>query len=265
MTEWASIGVDWADGGWIAVGYSPRGDWHAATYDDIKSLWEDQGETATRILVDIPIGLCDGTDSSTGCREIDGELSRQCDDRARDVLGDRHPTVFTPPCRQAVGEAVAGNQYAAVAETNEAVTGKGITKQAVNLADPIREIERFLLDEVANREAALESHPEVCFRALTGHPLQFSKHSALGVDERLSILEQTPEYEAGDWRQLTHQLQQTQRTVGIDDLLDALVLAVTAQAPPEAFHALPATEDMLRDSRGLPMQIHYRGTIHLDQ
>lgn len=262
VTDWVAVGVDWADGGWIAVGYSATGTWHVDTYADIKPLWTEHGETAKRVLVDIPIGLCDGTTKTgTGCQERDDELSRQCDDRARDVLGNRYPTVFTPPCREAVEQAAAGKPYAEVAGTNEAITGKGLTKQALNLADPIWDVERFLLNEVDDREALLESHPEVCFRALADSPLQYSKHTALGVDERLAILEETSEYEQGDWRQLTPQLQHTQRTVGIDDLLDALALTITAHAPEEEFHALPDTHHPPRDSRGLPMQIHYHGTL----
>jgi predicted RNase H-like nuclease len=44
--------------------------------------------------------------------------------------------------------------------------------------------------------------------------------------------------------------------VQLDDLLDALVLALTARAPPDQFRRLPP--DPPTDAEGLPMQMVYR-------
>lgn len=51
-------------------------------------------------------------------------------------------------------------------------------------------------------------------------------------------------------------------SVGLDDLLDPLVLAVTAAAPEDEFQALPT--DPPTDGTGLPMQMVYRRTEQFD-
>jgi len=96
----------------------------------------------------------------------------------------------------------------------------------------------------------------VCFRAFNGKPLSHSKKTALGVDERLSALETVPEYSGGDWRTVVQQLAGTGFTIGMDDVLDAFALALTACAPDEEYRQLP--ENPPADAKGLPMQMVYR-------
>jgi predicted RNase H-like nuclease len=49
--------------------------------------------------------------------------------------------------------------------------------------------------------------------------------------------------------------------VGIDDVLDAFALALTACAPHDEFQRLPS--DPPEDTRGLPMQMVYRSETQL--
>jgi predicted RNase H-like nuclease len=257
MTDnpWCYIGVDWDSGAWVAVGYPETGQAESAVFDTIEDLWREHGEAAERIVVDVPIGLCESHDAADGCVETDGELSRRCDDLARQVLGPRSSSVFTAPCRDAAKAAADGAEYSEVNETNKDRTGKGLMQQAANIAPGIVEVEELLLDDEAST-TIVEGHPEVCFRAFADGVLQYNKKTAPGMDERLSALEHSTAYEQGTWRRLAERLGENGHDTGADDLLDALVLALTARAPADEFHNLPS--DPPRDAADLPMQMVYR-------
>jgi predicted RNase H-like nuclease len=252
---WRYIGVDWDSGAWVAVGYSDTGRAEPAVFDTIEDLWREHGTPAERIVVDVPIGLCESHDAADGCVETDGERSRRCDDLARTVLGPRSSSVFTAPCRDAATAAADGAEYSDVNETNKDRTGKGLMRQAANIAPGIVEVEELLLDHGAST-TLVEGHPEVCFRALADDVLQYNKKTAPGMDERLSALEHNPEYEQGTWRRLAETLRENGHETGADDLLDALSLALTARAPQEEFQQLPP--DPPTDAADLPMQMVYR-------
>ena len=55
---------------------------------------------------------------------------------------------------------------------------QGLTWQSYYIAAGIGEIDDFLKDNEAAKEAIIESHPEFCFRGLLGHQLSYSKKSA---------------------------------------------------------------------------------------
>lgn len=253
---WSFIGVDRDGSDWIAVGYSDQHSIGAAVYDTISELWRAHGDSADRIVVDVPIGLCSSLDASDPCGRItDGELSRHCDDLARAVIGSRFPSVFTAPCRKAVELTADGAPDSEVKEVNEDHTGKGLMQQAVNIVPSIAEVDELLRDG-ADPDILVEGHPEVCFRAFGDNDLDHSKKTAPGVDERLTLLESTDEYERGTWRRLARELAAKGHSTGLDDLLDALALAVTASAPADELQTLPAHPP--NDDEGLPMQMVYR-------
>jgi predicted RNase H-like nuclease len=252
---WRYVGVDWDSGAWIAVGDTGSGHIEATAFDTIQELWAEHGPTAERIVVDVPIGLCDSHSAADGCVETDGELSRRCDDLARTVLGPRSSSVFTAPCRDAARAAADGAAYSDVNGTNRDRTGKGLMQQAANIAPGIVEVEELLLAHDAPT-TLVEGHPEVCFRAFADDVLQYNKKTAPGMDERLSALEHGTEYEPGTWRRLAEALGENGHDTGADDLLDALSLALTARAPADEFHRLPP--DPPTDTAELPMQMVYR-------
>ncbi len=253
---WSYIGVDRDGSDWIAVGYSEQSPIGATVYDTIERLWAVHGDTADRIVVDVPIGLCSSLEDPDPCgRTTDGELSRHCDDLARTVIGSRFSSVFTAPCRKAVELAADGAPYSEVNEANRDHTGKGLMQQAANIAPSIVEVDE-LLREDGDPDVLVEGHPEVCFRAFGDSELDHSKKTAPGVDERLSILESTSEYEQETWRRLARELADEGLSTGLDDLLDALVLAVTAGASSDELQIIPA--DPPEDGEGLPMQMVYR-------
>jgi predicted RNase H-like nuclease len=135
-----------------------------------------------------------------------------------------------------------------------------LTQQAANISAGIVDVEDLLLGAGAS-ERFVEGHPEVCFRAFNGESLCYSKKTALGVDERLSALEAVPEYSDGDWRKVVQQLNGTGFTIGMDDVLDAFALALTACASDEEYRRLP--ESPPEDAKGLPMQMVYRSKMPL--
>jgi predicted RNase H-like nuclease len=149
-----------------------------------------------------------------------------------------------------------GAPYDDVNATNRRLTGKGLMRQAANISRGIVEVERLLRSASGDPSAVVEGHPEVCFRALAGRPLQHSKRDAAGVEERLSVLENVDGYDARDWRELARTLRHADHRVGLDDLLDATVLALTARARADRRWTLPT--DPETDCAGLPMQMVYR-------
>jgi len=257
------VGVDWSSGAWVAVAYGyEKGVPEVFVSEEIEDVWEEYAESASRIVVDVPIGLCGSSESNDcGCVvDNDGELSRECDDLGRSVIGSQYRSVFTAPCREAARLAAAGAEYAEVSDVNRSVTGKGLTQQAASICAGIMDVEELLLG-AGDSERLVEGHPEVCFRAFKGEALSYKKKSALGVDERLSALETVPEYSEGDWRTVAEQFDDIMFDIGLDDVLDAFALALTACAPDEEYRQLPM--DPPEDARGLPMQMVYRGETQM--
>jgi predicted RNase H-like nuclease len=247
------LGVDRAGGAWLAVGYGGGDDPAVGVYNSMADLWADHGDRAERVVVDVPVGLLDLPESD---RPADDRRTRACDDRARAVVGPRSSSVFPAPSRPAVAAAVGGESHEAVSDRNRAVTGTGLSARARALASAIDEVDRFLREGPGDPEVVVEGHPELCFRAFAVDHLAASKHSAVGVVERMRALRPVPEYGHGDWVTLADRLRDREENAGFDDLFDALALALTAAAPAEAFRRLPP--DPPTDDAGLPMQMVYR-------
>jgi predicted RNase H-like nuclease len=189
----------------------------------------------TVIAVDMPIGLL--TVSQAG--------GRTCDRQARQLLGRRASSVFSPPCRAILGAA----QYAQV-------RGHGMSRQAFGILPKVRAVDQMITPGL--QRLVYEAHPELAFMRLAGRPMQYNKKTAAGRQERLQALARAsdvPGQEAE--RVLSQALQAFPRTqVAADDVLDAYVLTRTAyriatgQAcclPPQPPH----------DERGLRMEIWY--------
>lgn len=256
------IGVDWSNGCWLGVIFEDGEYEETAVRPKIKRFLEKYPQTE-RLLVDIPIGLFQEEDTAAS----GDELVRECDAKARDVLGVRHSSVFNPPAREAVEEATEGGTYESVKQTSERITGKGLQIQAYHLADAINEVDRLLRENEALLEESagpcvIESHPEVCFRALNEGQLSFSKTSAPGLAERLDAMERYLERPGETLYEICTELrtkaeEYDEIDVDIDDVLDSLVLAVAGTADETELQRLPR-KDPPKDELGLPMQMVYR-------
>lgn len=233
------VGVDWSGDGWFAVAFDQSGFDHAEVFSEVGQLWARYEEVADRILIDVPIGLVES-----------GGDGRTCDRLARRVLGPRSRSVFTPPVREATKK----RRYPAAKRVNERKAGISLSKQAFALSDGIAAVDDLLRNVPEARSTFAESHPEVCFRAFAGEPLEHSKTIAGGYAERMRTLAR---YDTDAPPVVQHAAAAAGgRDVTIDDVLDAVVLAYTAFPGPGTLHSLPPEPP--RDSKGLPMQIVYR-------
>lgn len=166
---------------------------------------------------------------------------------ARELLGRRRASVFSPPIRPALFH----QSYADANALSRDWHGQGLSRQAFALIPKILEVER----EVRSRspDQIRETHPELCFCSMNGgDPLAYSKHSALGLLERRRLLK----LEYG--RQLDGQERRRRglRGATLDDLYDSLAaLAAARQLLRTEACRLPETPPL--DRYGLPMEITF--------
>ncbi len=229
------VGIDACRGGWFAVALGPAGILEFGVFAGIRDVWKTLSD-ADLFLIDIPIGL-----SEDGVRE--------CDVLARKMLGRRAVSVFTPPCR----EALSARTYRTASSANLKRSGRRLTIQTWNIMPKIAEVDRFLRKAAAAQAGFRESHPEVCFASLAARPMNFAKKDKNGFAERLAVLNSIAS-ESGVL--VEEALNRHPRGLfGRDDIVDALVLALSAAMPPERLASLPALPPT--DAHGLPMEIVY--------
>lgn len=244
------VGVDWASGLWVTVALSDEV--RISTSPSILNVWHEFKQSIEAMLVDIPIGL-----SESGIRA--------CDRAAKTLLKDRSSTVFSVPPR----DIVETEDYCEARETNDDSLGS----QSWWLFPRIREVDVFLQEVNGAIDRMYESHPEVCFAALAGEPLQ-SKNNDVGVDDRVVLLKALDEDLYAEVRAFVderrgdaawhHRISKGR----IDDVVDAAVLAGTAakldlaeRDSPVDYPALPESgdrpaEDPILD---IPMEIVFPG------
>lgn len=233
------IGVDGCKAGWFAVGLGANGAWRFDVYADFEALWVSR-RAADLILIDIPIGLVDA-----------GPGGRQCDIIARRLLGTgRASSVFTPPARPAMDAA----DHQTASTLNKRLTGRGISIQSWNIAPKIRQVDLLLRSDRQAPGRIREAHPELLFWALNGRSAMTRRKSRLdGYRERLAVLQrhfQPAETIAG--AALSHY---RRSQVARDDILDALVAAVTGYLSKGRLSTIPA--DPPGDAHGLAMEMVY--------
>ncbi len=234
-------GVDGCPGGWIVVlaeaatraGQPVRMSSRlCATFAEVLNL----PERPVSIAVDMPIGLLE--------RAAPG--GRPCDREARALLRPpRASSVFSPPTRKAL----AACRYEDVAALN----GAGMSKEAFNILPKIREID--VLMSASLQEQVVEAHPELAFLGLAGRAMRHNTRTLEGRRERLALLRRALAKTCIDpvRERASHGLRQ----VGLDDVLDACVLAIVADRRRRGLaRRLPAAEP-LRDAKGLRMEIWY--------
>ncbi len=232
------VGADGCRAGWFTVLLDETDNWEVNLFSDISSLW-NRYSNVTVILIDIPIGL---SESGEG---------RKCDKEARPLLGARRgSSLFKIPSRSAVY----ADTYEEAKHLNRQVTGKKLSIQTWNIIPKIREVDMFLSANLDARSLIKESHPEICFWALTGHPMKYSKKKLEGFSERIQILQSALYSTNSIVKQALSNYPRNKVTK--DDILDALSLAVTAKLGIQhGFISIPEISEY--DSHGLPMNIVY--------
>lgn len=163
-----AAGIDGCPGGWIAAHLVDGGvTWAFAAVADISTL--------------LSVGVCTGVDMPIGL--LDSGL-RACDAEARRDLPGAASRVFTTPPRPVLElgpDAPNGDAQA----LSRALTGQGVSRQALNLAPRILALDRALRGLPEHR--VVEVHPEIAFAEMTGRVLD-RKASLDGVRQRLTAL-----------------------------------------------------------------------------
>lgn len=235
----AVIGVDGCRAGWVAVTLNTDGGWSCALHPSLVALWS-AAEGVGRIWLDMPIGLTDGLPTDNGQRGVESAC--------RAVLGIRRNSVFNVPVRSAAY----APDYLAAKVANRVATGKGLSVQSWHITAKIREADGLLRFDPSIRSVVVESHPEVVFWALNGGaPMQHNKKTAAGRAERMAVL--TRHYPKAGEVLAYAETDILRRQAALDDVVDALCLAVGARFP--VFATFPA--EPKRDSFDLPMQVVY--------
>lgn len=226
-------GVDGCRAGWIVVMlHRTQKTWTPQVtlcpkFTDVLAL----APPPTIVAIDIPIGLLD-TPQPGG---------RTCDRHARQLLGRRASSIFSPPTRSMLQ-----------ATHYEQVRTQGLSIQSFNILPKIREVDELMTPTVQQR--VHEAHPELAFMSLASAPLHYNKKTPEGREERLRLLERT-------FRGMQQTFDNACRTfkrseVARDDLLDAYVLAWTALRI-SAGRAKRVPDSSLIDQKGLRMEIWY--------
>lgn len=233
------VGADGCKGKWFTVILFDNGKYEVELFDDIFSLWRGCHD-ANPILLDVPIGL----------RERD-EQERQCDIEARKFLRPkRSSSVFPAPCREALKDAT----YEEASKTNQRITGRRLTRQTWNIIFYIRKVDELLQENEKARSCIREVHPEICFWALAGgRAMEFSKKRTQGYLERIKVLKRA----YPNTMKVVNYTEKKyfRKDVGRDDILDALVAAVTATFNKGRLESIP--ENPEKDNRDLPMEMVY--------
>lgn len=224
------VGVDWAGKSWFAVRIDDTDDApEGAVFPTIWNLWREWGDEIDLMLVDIPIGLA-------------ANNRRACDVAAKEYLkGTQGSSVFYTPTRDAV-ESV----NIEIAKEEQEGAGFGIQNQAWSLVPRIREVDAFV-SECEGSASVVETHPEVCFAALNGEPLGSSKKRGGGAADRVDVLDESVDFDVQEFyadAKDTYREPPYAPMIGAeDDILDALVAAITAALPEDDQESLIGEEN----------------------
>lgn len=231
-------------GSWLAAGFDEEGHARTDVFADVGSLWAHYEERAERILIDVPIGLLE-----------DGRQPRRCEPLARSVLGERAGAVALTPVREATRK----RNARAAKRVNQRKAGWTLSERAFARCEAIAAVDDLLGEITEARSVFRESHPELCFRAFDGAPLEYPPSVAAGYAERMRAL---AEFD----RDAPPTVQAVAEATGdhalpVEAVLAAVALGYTARPGPGRLRTLPA--DPSTDSTGLPMAIAYRAAAPL--
>lgn len=233
-----AIGIDGCRSGWFYVEASSNG----LTYGVVTHLSNliERLPGDANVCIDIPIGL----------RDADG-TARACDVEARRCLGrGRASSVFPAPLRKILEL----KSYSEALVASRKLTGKGLTRQAFSITPKIFEIDELMRTNSKARQMLREVHPEVCFWALAGRrPMQFSKKTSAGHQERMAILERILPGSSEMAIRAATEFRRSQ--VALDDIADALVAAFVATRQKTDLLTLP--DKPPTDAFALSMEMVY--------
>jgi len=231
------FGIDGCKGGWFLV-TKTNGIMDGKIFDTFNVLM-DNVEKNSKIFIDIPIGLPDRQ-----------KPIRECDSIARKLLGRRHVTVFSPPCRLALSK----KNYAEASLENDEELNRKLTIQSWGICQKIKEVDDYIQNSKNKYIYIFEVHPEICFLKMNkNQPVLEPKHRENGIKKRLQLLGKIePEIEEFYGRMLkTYK----RKILAKDDILDATAAFLTGAKSPNNLGSIPSY--CSHDSLGIPMKIFF--------
>lgn len=159
------LGVDGARSAWVAVVLEAGAFTGCVVEETLEDLLRAHPDAAA-FGIDVPIGLPTGA-------------TRPADAAARDFVGPRRSSVFDVP----PDAVLRAPSYAEANALSKQRSGRGLSRQSYALRAKILEADRLADDPRVH-----EVHPEVSFRALKGAPLESTKRSWNGLNERIGLL-----------------------------------------------------------------------------
>ncbi len=236
--SFTAYGVDSCRAGWFFVALKPCGEIHSDIVGTIEELVKTV-DNSDRIFIDIPIGLPAGSEE------------RECDLVARKLLrSPRASSVFRAPVR----EVLSALTYDEAKQASQEATGKKISKQTWAIVPKIKEVDTLLQEHRKARNIIREVHPEICFWALAGQrPMTTSKKKPKGFCERITVLKSVRLSAEEEVRKIMDQFKR--KDVARDDILDALVAAITASKKLSSLQTIPPQPK--NDCFDLPMEMVY--------
>ena len=210
----------------------------ASTFEDLRSLFQK----SSAVFIDMPMGLPEAPSVQMPWRA--------CDCEARKILSSKRNTVFLIPGRSSVE----ASDYKTACLRHKKRTGKGFPKQAWGLFERVLEVDRFLRCGKGFQRKIFESHPEVCLWSLNGgRVVEPSKKCGAGQSERVSILSQFAKDAASFYSRQKKCAKREYIRGG--DVLDAMVLALSAEVSFLGSRFGQVPEKPPRDRYGIPMRI----------
>ena len=221
------IGVDGTSSGWIAsIGNSRDKRLSSIEFsEDLNKLLSEYPDSI--VVIDMPIEL------------NKKNYLRTCDVLARKYLGKAfQSSIFIPPLKRVLK----CSTYQEANELSRKITGKGLSKQSWHLKSKISEVQQ--ISKLSNN--VYEGHPECSFKMLKKEPLKAKKKSVSGIFERLDLLKKV----GLDPLSVSLKLENNS-SIKIDDILDSMVLFITALRIEEGNHlCLKKTKFTNDDDKG---------------
>mgnify|MGYP002021528499 FL=1 len=246
MDDRICIGADGCPGGWICVVSAGDGPLRAVFTPSLGDVVAHPADAT--VAVDMPIGLPDAEHGmEPGIRGRDRA--------ARGLLGHpRSSSVFSAPVREllAIDSGDIVRDHTEASRISQAVSGRKVTRQTMNILPRIREVDELLQSRPALRDRIFEVHPELSFRALQGSTVVDGKRTPAGRRCRWDLLADVfgSEALAGVEEQIRGTPART------EDLLDALACLWSADRIARGVHGT-VPEPPEHDATGLRMSISW--------
>ena len=153
--------------------------------------------------------------------ELAPKGERMAEKEARNFLGTRASTIFSPPAIKAL----CATNYFDACKINFEESGKKISKQTWYIFNKIKEAREIYLDKNSNK-SLYEIHPELSFMAMNDMSvIKDSKKTIEGRKKRLMLI--TKFYPSFDFQLIRDKF--LRKHVADDDILDAIAVLWSTQ------------------------------------